>query len=297
MLDELLGRAPLKDRIEELEAETERLQNQLEAEERRRADAKTARQEAEREVNRLQDRVTELEDRVERLQAEEGEREVVSEAHLGRGELTAVLDRLGSYRGDPESVFSAYVADERALPDAVREAFRGRTPLVRRAAPCLAVTDEHDLLAATLSVPLAPAAFATWSDGVEIERDWFEPSGRFTLALVRSDVFAMGSYDGRERTAFHGFDSDLKEQHSKGGFSQARFERLRDEQIDNHLERCRAALAEREGDPLYLVGERSVIWELSDLAAVTRPVDATGDPEPALADAFESFWTVRLQAL
>ena len=298
MLDELLGRAALKERIADLESETERLESQLAAEEERRADAQTARQKAEREVNRLQDRVTELEDRVARLQDESSsQREFAAAATLGPGRVGAVLHRLDSFEGGPEEVFSAYVADEGDMPEAVRDAFGTRTPLVRRAAPCLAVTDDRALFGACLSVPVPPASFATWSDGVEVERDWFEPAGAHTLALVRSDLFAMGTFEGRRRTAFHGFDSDLHEQHSKGGFSQARFERLRDEQIDDHVERCRTALAERDADPLYLVGDQSVIWELSDVADVTRPVDATGDPEPALADAVESFWSVRVRAL
>ena len=297
MLDELLGRAALKDRIEDLEAERESLENQLEAEADRRADAQTARQEAEREVNRLEDRVTELEDRVQRLQEGGAERDFAAETTLSRGALAGVLDRLTSYGAGPEEVFTAYVADETDLPDDVRDAFGVRTPLVRRAAPCLAVTDDHAMLDVTLSTPVSPSPFTTWSDGVELDREWFEPTGSYTLALVRSDLFAMGTYEGRERTAFHGFDSELKEQHSKGGFSQARFERLRDEQIDDHLERCRAALEEREAARLFLVGERSVIWELSDLSNVTTPVDATGEPEAALADAFESLWTVRLRAL
>ncbi|MEF8839426.1 MAG: Vms1/Ankzf1 family peptidyl-tRNA hydrolase [Haloarculaceae archaeon] len=297
MLDELLGRAALKDRIAELEAERESLENQFEAEADRRADATTARQEAERQVNRLEDKVAELEDRVERATGTTGEREFAAEASLRRAAVETVLDRLASYEGGPEDVFTAYVADGTDLAEAVRDAFGSRTPLVGRAAPCLAVTDEHAILGATLSVPVAPSPFATWSDAVAFDRDWFEPTGAYTLALVRSDLFAMGTYEGRERTAFHGFDSELQEQHSKGGFSQARFERLRDEQIEDHLGRCRAALEEREADRLYVVGERSVIWELSDLADVTRPVDATGDPEPALVDAVESFWTVELRAL
>ena len=51
------------------------------------------------------------------------------------------------------------------------------------------------------------------------------------------------------------------------------------------------------GDPVYLVGERALLADLGDLADVTRPVDATGDPEDALEDAVHSFWTVRLRAV
>jgi peptide subunit release factor 1 (eRF1) len=179
----------------------------------------------------------------------------------------------------------------------VRDAFAGRATLVAEAAPCLAVTDDAGLVSATLSTPAPPDPFVEWDDGFQLARSWFTPRESFTLALVRSDLFAMGEYAGRERTAFHGFDSALTSQHSKGGFSQARFERLRDEQIDSHLDRCLEALEERTTDPLYVVGERTVLPEFSTVADVTATVDATGDPEPALRDAFRDFWTVQLRTI
>ena len=295
MLDRLLGRAALKERVESLEDENHHLERQLDAEKERRADATTKRQEAEREVNRLEDRVEELEDRVARLDAREGDRTFRAEEQLRGERLRAVLDRLESFETGPEGVFTAYVAAESDLPDSVRDAFGDRAELVASAAPCLAVTDDTGLLSACLSVPVAPGPFATWADTVRLDRSRFEPTGEHTVALVRSDLFALGEYQGRERTAFHGFDSDLKSQHSKGGFSQARFERLRDQQIDTHLERCRAAIETVAPETLYVVGERSVIHEFTDLATQTRAVDATGDPEPALDDAVRSLWTVRLR--
>jgi peptide subunit release factor 1 (eRF1) len=297
MLDDLLGRTDLKEQIETLEEEKEHLERQLAAEKERRADAVTDRQEAQRRVNRLEDRVAELEDRVERLQSGDVEVSFRREAAVHGFRLEELLARLESIETGPEGLLTAYVADGRDLPDAVRDAFGDRAGLVARAAPCLAVTDDAGLVGACLSVPVPPEPFVEWSESVRLDRSWFRPSGEFTLALVRSDLFAMGTYEGDERTAFHGFDSDLTSQHSKGGFSQARFERLRDEEIADHLDRCRAALGERTADPLYVVGERSVIWEVSDLAEVTEPVDATGDPEEALDDAFESFWTVQVRSV
>jgi peptide subunit release factor 1 (eRF1) len=298
MLDELLGRAHLKERIAELEAETESLERQLAAEQDRRSEAARARQNAEERENRLQDRVTELEDRVERLQAEEGDGATYHRTESLRGDrLAAIVDRLESVAGGPETILSAYVSDGSDLPAAVTDAFGRRSALVARAAPCLAVTDDAGLFAATLSAPVAPEPFAAWDSEIRLERDWFEPRGAYTLALLRSDLFAMGSYEGTDRVAFHGFDSDLQTQHSKGGFSQARFERLRDAQIESHLERCRAALAERDVDRCYLVGEGTVLHELRDVADVTATVDASGDPEDALDDAWRAFWTVRLHAV
>lgn len=298
MLDQLLGRAELKERIDSLEAEKADLRDRLDAEERRRKDAVTDRQAAQRRVNELQDRVTQLEDRVERLQGEESSLTYRRREDCAHGRLGAVLDRLESIESDPESVLTAVVTDDRSVPEPVSEAFGDRAPLVSRAAPCVAVADDAGLCSVALSLPNPPEPSTTWSDGVELDRSWLEPTGEFTLALVRSDLFAMGVYDGRERTALYGFDSDLKSDHSKGGFSQARFERIRDDQIDSHLDRCREALRERPTDaPLFLVGEGSVLHELDDDADATATVDATGEPEPALDRAFDSFWTVTLYAI
>jgi len=297
MLDDLLGRTELKQEIEELEAEIERLEGQLEAEAQRRAEAVTDRQAAQRRANKLEDRVTQLDDQVDRLQSGETTLSYRHEAELRGRELDEVLARLASVETGPQGALSAYVADGHDPPAELREAFGERAALVSRAAPCLALGDDESLLAVCLRPPVAPEPFVEWDNGFRIDREWFQPRGRYTLALVRSDLFAMGTYQGDERTAFHGFDSDLKSQHSKGGFSQARFERLRDEQIDEHLERCVAALEERETDRLYVVGERSVLGEVMHLADGTDAVDATGDPEDALRDAWESFWTVQLRVV
>jgi uncharacterized small protein (DUF1192 family) len=298
MLDRLLGRAELKDRIESLEAEKERLQSRLDAEKERRADAVTDKQDAQRRVNELEDRVTQLEDRVERLQGEDDSLAYRATETLQRGRLSAVLDRLEAIETDPQGVLTAVLTDDRSIPTPVREAFGERAALASRAAPCMAVADDTGLLSGALSLPNPPEASAEWDDHAAFERSWFEPTGEFTLALVRSDLFAMGVYDGRERTAFHGFDSDLKSKHSKGGFSQSRFERIREGQIDTHLDRCREALSERPDDaPLFVVGESSVLYEVSEGAQATATVDATGEPEQALERAFESFWSVDFYAI
>ncbi|MEF8851845.1 MAG: Vms1/Ankzf1 family peptidyl-tRNA hydrolase [Haloarculaceae archaeon] len=297
MLDELLGRAQLKSRIEELEEELRHRERELAAERERRSEAASERQAAEERVNRLEDRIADLEGTVERLRDEaEGERSFARTERLGGARRSEVLDRLESVRTGAEGAFTAYVPDGHDLPEAVREAFGDRAALVRRAAPCLAVTDDAGLASACLSVPDPPAAFTEWGESFRVERERFEPRGRFALALVRSDLFALGVYEGDERVAFQGFDSELQSQHSKGGFSQARFERLRDAQVDDHLDRCRAALADVGADRLYVVGERTVIDGFDD-ADVTATVDATGDPEAALADAVREFWTVRLRVL
>jgi peptide subunit release factor 1 (eRF1) len=297
MLDDLLGKTELKAEIADLEAQVDRLEAQLEAERERRSEAVTERQTAQERANRLEDRVEQLEDTVDRLEAAETDQTVRHEERLRGRRLDEVLARLASVETGPEGALSAYVPDGTAMPTAVREAFGERAELVARGAPCLALADDANLIGVCLRPPLEPEPFAEWREGFHIDRAWFQPRGAYTLALVRSDLFAMGTYRDGERTAFHGFEGNVKSQHSKGGFSQARFERLRDEQIEGHLDRCRVALDERETDRLYVVGERSVLGEVSEAADETAAVDATGDPETALADAAREFWTVQFRVV
>ncbi len=303
MLDELLGRASLKQRIEELETETDRLRNRYEAESERRADAATARQEAEATVNRLEDRIAQLEGELDRVTDDDTGPTVRHREQLRGSRLAAVLDRLASFRTGDEGALTVPVGDD--LPDPVRDDLReclgDRIALVDDAAPCLCYVDDATLLSVTLDPPVRPDCEGGWDDRFAIDREWFLPTGRYTLAVVRADLFAVGVYQGDERIDERGFESDVKGSHSKGGFSQARFERIRDEQIDAHLDRCREALADVETDRLYLVGQRGVVETLAEETdlepAATAAVDATGKPIAALADAHHSFWTTELRVI
>ena len=302
MLDKLLGRAELKDRIEELESAKHHLERQLDAEQERRADAVADKQGAEERVNQLEDRVEELEDRVER--ASEGDTEVelgfrqVSDA---TGARTAdLLDRLRGVEAGQEGALTAFVPNADALPAAVTEQFEDHAALVRRAAPAVVVADDASLVAAALRPPIAPdEGFCEWDSEFHLDDAWFRPAGRVGFALVRSDVFAVGTYEDGDRVAFEGFESDVMGAHSKGGFSQDRFERRRDSQISEHLEEVSEVLADvaDDTDRLVVVGEKSILGRVSDVADVTDVSDATGDPEPALEDAFEDFWTTRVYGI
>ena len=294
MLDDILGRTRLKERIEDLEAEKESLANQLEAEEERRSEASRQRQAAERRVNELEDKVTELEDRLNREGAEDAGPEFRGRIDLTGRRRERVLSLLGSLEAGEEGILTAYVPDD--PPEAVREALGDRAPLVARASPCLVVRDQEGLVSLALRPPNPPTdAFFEWGATARVEREWFTPSGRYALAVVRADLFAVGVYQDGDRQSVEGFESNVKSDHSKGGFSQSRFERIRDDQIREHVEKCQAALADVDADRLFVVGQETLLGEFD--ADATAAVDATGDPEDALAHAHEDFWTVALSLL
>ncbi|MFC7213830.1 Vms1/Ankzf1 family peptidyl-tRNA hydrolase [Saliphagus sp. GCM10025334] len=325
MIDELLGRATLKNRIADLEEENERLRRRYEAESDRRSDAATARQTAEREQNQLEDRIAQLEGELERLRADQ------TDADGGDGidprrrdrirgaELSSILERLESFRTGPEGALTAVVPTNDGLdsaPDVLTEVLGERVALLETLDPAVVCVDDAELVAVAFSPPVDPrnaeldagrssdgavaGPHLEWDDRFRFERSWFLPHGRFTLALVRADLFALGVYDGDDRLDYRGFESDVKGSHSKGGFSQGRFERIRDGQIADHLERCREAIADRPDGPLYLVGQDEVVSRLVEHGlepTATATVDATGKPKAALEDAFRSFFTTELVIL
>ncbi|SDK03760.1 Vms1/Ankzf1 family peptidyl-tRNA hydrolase [Natronorubrum texcoconense] len=316
MLDELLGRASLKDRIDELEEENERLQSRYEAESERRADAATARQDAEEQVNRLEDRIAQLEGELEQVDDDGDSLAVRRRERLRGSRLADVVDRLTSVRTGPEGALTAVLGADDTVDDLqdefdldLQDVLGDRTGLVDEAVPCLLCVDDAGLVAVTLEPPvdLADVTFGngdsrvTWADRFALEEAWLLPTGRYALALVRTDLFALGVYEGDERVDYRGFESDVKGSHSKGGFSQARFERIRDDQIDDHLERCTEALADYDVERLFVVGQRGVVDTLVEESGLdvagTAAVDATGDPKPALEDAHRSFWTTDLRVL
>jgi hypothetical protein len=302
MIDRLLGRAELKERIEELEEEKRHLQRRAEAEEERRSDAVADRQRAEERVNELEHRIESLEDRLKRAEGTEASVEFRRVTDRSGSRLADALDRFRAVEsGDPEGLLTAFVPDADSVPAAVSDWFGERAALVRRAAPAVVLADDTGAVSVALTPPIAPEPFDRWSDRFRLDEAWFRPTGRFAFAVVRSDTFAVGTYEGNERVAFEGFASDVKEAHSKGGFSQGRFERRRDGQIDDHLEKANEALAEvadaEDVDRVIAVGERSVLGRVRDRADVTDVSDATGKPEAALDDAFRDFWRVRIRAI
>ncbi len=299
MLDKLLGRAELKERIEELSEETHHLQRRVEAEERRRADAVADKQRAEEQVNRLEDRIEQLEDRIERETAgQETAPEFRTVTELTLEQSAEFHRRVDSITTDPEGALTAAVSDSDSIPRSVSDQLGDRTALVRRAAPALVVTDETGLVATAIDLPIMPEPFDRWADSFRLQQSWFRPTNRFVFALVRSDTFALGVYEGDEQVSITAFESNIMSQHSKGGFSQDRFERRRDGQIADHLEQARQAIQSvTDVNRVILVGERTVLSELRDLADTTDVADASGDPEAALDRAFRDFWTIRVRGL
>ncbi len=301
MLDSLLGRAALKEEIERLESELAACQDELaelerrfEAADQRRQEAVRDRQNAQEEVNRLEDRIAQLEGELERRGSDQ-EVSLRGRTRLDWRECEEVLATIEGNGDGAAEVFTAMVVDE--LPEAVRTHFGGRAGLVADATPCLCIFDQYGLMEVALDPPRPPAPFAGWSDHVELSRSWFVPIRSGTFVLVRDDLFARGQCEAGELVDIEGFTSDVQGRHSKGGFSQSRFERRREEQIEAHYDRVRDQLADADPSELIVTGAEQAIDAVAPSDATVATVDASGSPEDALEQAFEQFWTTTLYRL
>ena len=107
MIDRLLGRAELKERIEELEEANHHLERRAEAEEERRSEAVADRQRAEERVNRLEHRIESLEARLERV---DGDDESLEFRRVSDARGPRLADALGRFRAvesdDPEGLLT-----------------------------------------------------------------------------------------------------------------------------------------------------------------------------------------------
>jgi len=305
MIDELLGRSELKKRIEALEDDKHHLQRQLDAESERRADAVSDKQQAEQRINQLEDKITELEDKLDRRQTADESRTGRTPRGtdtVGGDRLAEILGRLRAVETEPEGALTAVIEDgELPLSRTVNSTAGDCGPLIRQAAPTIYYADDAGLVSVCLRPPLMPEAFTEWNSQFTVDDSWFRPTGTLVFGVVRADVFAVGVYDEGERIEHAGFETDVKSDHSKGGFSQGRFERIRNEQIDDHLDEARELLVETvdDADPdnVILTGGKSVLPELKDLADHTATTDAGGKPLDALEHAFADFWSTRIVRL
>ncbi|MFP4590105.1 MAG: Vms1/Ankzf1 family peptidyl-tRNA hydrolase [Halobacteriales archaeon] len=284
-------------RTEELERELaacqearDRLEARLEATDDRRREAVRDRQAAQEERNRLQDRIEQLEADLARA-GDEREVSLRGSTTLDRGRARRVLDLLASVRSPPEGLYSAMVEAER--PADAAEVLGDRVALLDRVSPALVYLDADGLVEVALRPPMAPDPFEGWADRFRLERSWFVPEGTHHLAVVRRDVASLGRFDGSSLTFVDGFESRVQGRHSKGGFSQARFERRREEQVEAHLDDVRDLLSRVDG-PLVLTGSEAALEALEVDAMARETVDASGGPREVLDAAFEAFWTTRL---
>ena len=250
----------LENRITELEQELEKKAQRFEAERERRKKLSREKQEAQEELNRLEDRI-ESDDRS--IEDSDNEEKDAVFRDISFRELYHGLDKISSMSSEAEELVTVYSSkDLRDHPSSrtVKNSVEKRK--YDRLASESQIIIFHDSDLFTLVYRLRPF----YDDKVAVD-DGFDVKG--LLDFIEKEKKWVLVSRGRTRILEEkaGKIKDREEikdrvdrKHSKGGYSQDRFERKRDEQIENHLEGVREEI--RDLDDLYILGDQSICKDL-----------------------------------
>ncbi len=249
----------LRESLEELEEEKMRLEKRFEAEKERRAELARKKQEAEEELNRLRDRLRSLEENG----GEEEEKTDTEKEELGFEQgyrLIQKLDSVGSPDRDLVTVYSP--EDVNSLDDykGLKNALSSRNIDFMQGEEGFAGFFDEEFFRIVLKT--RPFFEADWSIGREFEPgkllDFIEEEK--TWALVSAGDTRIIREKAGEVEELERVKNRIDREHSKGGYSQSRFERKRDEQVKEHLEEGEEALQGFED--VHLLGPRELCSEL-----------------------------------
>ncbi|MFP4045622.1 MAG: Vms1/Ankzf1 family peptidyl-tRNA hydrolase [Candidatus Aenigmatarchaeota archaeon] len=268
--DKILGKEKLKrkigvleDRLESLKEEKERLKEQADKDRKRAKEAISEKQNLHEKINRQQDKIESLKGRLNQEEMVRNAVESKEERHrLGRKDLRSLLTKLGSMGSDREDMFSIYLPPGMPLGKLDREgSLRSEMKLsqLQRLKDIDSRTGKImfycEGLVEILIKPPLPIEEETWKSGnsflVEPLEEQLEES-EIGLVFLSAGGSGVARFNGDVKTVV--VKSSIKGKHSKGGFSQDRFSRLRDEQVEEHLDEVEEAMKELWSEtPEYVV--------------------------------------------
>jgi len=247
----------LQQKIEELEDEKESYRERFEAEKERRSKLSAEKQKTEEEINKLQQKLeNSSEETKETKEISNVEREEISLEEARR-----ILEKFSTIQSPENDLITVYspedigeLADQQGLKGSVS---KQNYNFMSEDSSFAAFMDEDFL---GIKLKTRPFFKPEWklkeefdtsriSSFIEEEKEWAAVSAGETTIFQEKNGEILEKKEVSSRV-----DSKQK----KGGFSQGRFERKRQEQIDEHVR----MVEEKIGEDTFLVGEKSLCKKL-----------------------------------
>lgn len=301
LLDKILFRSEYKKEIREQDKRIDELNNTIQEKEERISElednlskAVTEKQSAYEKRNKLQDRVAQLEDKIESMEDSKEEfdfGDLKSKKIRGKSNIEEFLNILSGIDYDSGNAHTIYFEEDDGK---ISEYERFDNAVLRRISPVTVFEDSLSIVRMGVKTPIQPTKYENFGSGFDVDRSIFKPSDNLVFGVVRSDIFAVGLYDEWNCNNIRTVKSNVKNKHSKGGFSQSRFEESRRKQIEEHVKKCKDVLEEVSDDEstVILVGSEQTVSRFEEEADYTGTSDAKGTPKSALKKAFNDFWSV-----
>jgi predicted nucleic acid-binding Zn-ribbon protein len=250
----------LEEKIEEQENQIEKLENMLEAEKDRRSNLAREKQEAEEKLNRLKDKVEGLKDNSNN----EEKSSVLEFRDVNFQKFQNSLEKLGSLKSPEKDMVSIY-SPERLSNHSELSDIKNSLP-EEKLRPLLNEEKISVFYTENLGIfcfKLRPFFHEKFSTGRKFELEGlkeFVKNDKHWALISRGESKIYAEKNG----GFEEIDmikDRVNSQHGKGGFSQARFERKRNEQVQKHLENVNEEIEGLEN--IYLLGDKTLCKDLS----------------------------------
>ncbi|NYT19888.1 MAG: hypothetical protein GKC08_06340, partial [Methanosarcinales archaeon] len=217
---------------------------------------------------------------------------------IAPSQMTSYIDQLSSIRSDHDSLITAYITEKEmnlnvgTSKEVMKEIDQNSQYLLQKIKSDTGYALFYDRMQMVREV-IVPA--------IPFERSSVETASSFGTGTLKNNltkdinVCILAAHAGESLIGISsdktGFDEDMiirssvKAKHTKGGFSQRRFERLRDEDIDHHVEKVRNALknmlehATVEIDRIIICGDTVLANYIlenidTDIPVMERNIDA-----------------------
>lgn len=269
----------LSSRVAELELNLQNTKNQLEKKEALARQAVSDRQEAETRLNQELVRTQTLLHELEAVRTEsQGRLEFRGIENLSPAAVQAYLSKLSSFHSPAEDILTVYlpsgtrlsvVLPEKTL-EMVEEETRSLLDRLDTETGIVFFYDLHRMISEAI-VPPFPVASAAWYlqnnfETAPLEENLSSSCRVLVLVLHAGESFIGFAPDASVFDTEEFVKSSVKEKHSKGGFSQRRFERLREEDIAHHMDKVFEVLDKvlQENSPIdcvFMNGDTPLIRE------------------------------------
>jgi peptide subunit release factor 1 (eRF1) len=238
----------LTSKVTELECALQGAKNQLEKKEALARQAVADRQEAESRLNQEVIRTQTLSHELEVLREKTPEKQELRGIEtLSPAAVQAYLSKLSSFHSPSEDLLTVYLPTGTHLSAVIPEKILGMVDeetysLLERLDTETGMVFFYDLhhMISEVIVPPFPVSSSAWQlqDSFEtapLKESLSSGCRMLVLVLHAGESFIGFAPDARFFDTEEFIKSSVKEKHSKGGFSQRRFERLREEDIAHHM--------------------------------------------------------------
>lgn len=268
-INELFGRVSGKEKLEmevdrlqshlvELEIDMKRMKTQLEKKENLAKQAVAEKQEAQEKLNAANTRIETLEHELGAMKQEsQGQLRFRNTENIAPAIMSEYIFQIGSLISSHDTLITAYLAPGQSLDELtgskrlVEDIDENSQILMERAESSTGLVLFYDTcrMVCEAIAPSLPVKYPGWQIGTRFDvghlKDIEEKDLNICVLIAHAGESFVGLASNRREFQEHRvIRSSVKAKHSKGGFSQRRFERLREEDIAHHVEKVQQTLEE-----------------------------------------------------